>query len=76
MLEAIRSPQPAIKYEIEVREQGFVEFQVPFARGVRIIVFVIRQEEDEERFTDLVAAAESSLAFWDNPLDDEEWNNA
>jgi hypothetical protein len=73
---AVYSPQPAIKYEVEVREQGRVEFQVPFAPGARIIVFVIREEPAQETFDDLVAAAESSLAFWDNPLDDEDWNNA
>lgn len=25
---------------------------------------------------ELLEAAESSLAFWDNPIDDEVWNNA
>ena len=37
-------------------------------------VFVV--EEPAERFDDLLAAAESSLSFWDNPLDDEDWNHA
>jgi len=27
-------------------------------------------------FDDLLAAAESSLGFWDNPFDDEDWNDA
>jgi hypothetical protein len=27
-------------------------------------------------FPALLKAAESSLGFWDNPLDDEDWNNA
>ena len=30
----------------------------------------------EEDWSDLVAAAETSLAFWDNLLDDEDWNHA
>ncbi len=68
--------QSAIKYEIEVSELGRVEFQVPFAPGARITVFVIREEPVAESFAALVEAAESSLAFWDNPLDDEDWNNA
>jgi len=67
-------PQAALKYEVEVRDQGRVEVQVPFAAGVRVVVFVI--PEPQEAFNDLMAAAESSLAFWDNPLDDEDWNNA
>ena len=42
--------------------------------GARVIVFVV--PEPPETFNDLMTAAESSLAFWDNPLDDEDWNNA
>lgn len=70
------SSQPAIKYEVEVREQGRVELQKPFAPGARIVVFVIREEPADKSLDELVAAAESSLAFWNNPLDDEDWNNA
>jgi hypothetical protein len=66
--------QPALKYEVEVREQGRVELTVPFAPGERLVVFVI--QELGEPFNDLVAAAQSSLDFWDNPLDDEDWNDA
>ena len=25
---------------------------------------------------DLLSASQSSLEFWDNPLDDEDWNDA
>lgn len=67
--------QAAIKYEVEVREQGRIEFQVPFAPGERVTVFVIHEEPPSDT-SDLVSAAESSLNFWDNPLDDEDWNNA
>jgi hypothetical protein len=38
------------------------------------VVFVI--PEPQESLSDLLAAATSSLAFWDNPLDDEDWNDA
>ncbi|HTK76914.1 MAG TPA: hypothetical protein VL371_16725 [Gemmataceae bacterium] len=27
-------------------------------------------------FSELMQASESSLAFWNNPLDDEDWNDA
>lgn len=67
-------PQVALKYETEVMEEGKLELSVPFHRGVRVIVFVI--EEDNEDFSDLVKASESSLDFWDNPWDDEDWNDA
>lgn len=74
MTEPIRGPQAALKYEVEVRDHGRVELQVPFAAGARIVVFVI--PEPQETFNELLAVSESSLAFWDNPLDDEDWNNA
>jgi len=32
--------------------------------------------ESTDTFDDLLAAAESSLDFWDNPYDDEDWNDA
>jgi hypothetical protein len=31
---------------------------------------------DDESFDDLVEASGSSTDFWDNPLDDEDWNDA
>ncbi len=74
MPSSVHGPQTALKYEVEVQEHGHVELQVPFAPGVRVVVFVV--PEPQETFTDLIAAAESSFAFWDNPLDDEDWNNA
>ena len=30
---------------------------------------------DDNEFDDLVAASESGLGFWDNLLDDEDWND-
>ena len=47
---------------------------VPALMGQRVRVFVVVDELDQ--FADLEQAAESSLDFWDNPLDDEDWNNA
>ncbi len=66
--------QAALKYELEVREKGRVELHVPFPVGARVTVFVI--EEWADNFSDLASAAQSSLDFWDNPYDDEDWNNA
>jgi hypothetical protein len=40
-----------------------------------VVVFVIQEENEQDMVTDLVNAAESSLDFWDNPYDDEDWNN-
>jgi len=65
--------QTALKYDAEVTENGQVELTVPFPPGAHVTVFVV---EAGESFSDLLMAAESSLAFWDNPLDDEDWKNA
>ena len=67
-------PQTALKYEIEVMEEGRVELRVPFPPGERVIVFVIKEGSDT--FNDLLEAAQSGLDFWNNPFDDEDWNNA
>lgn len=65
--------QTALKYDVEVSKDGHVELDVPFPAGARVTVFVV---EAGDTFGDLLLASESSLAFWDNPLDDEDWNNA
>jgi len=67
------NPTP-LKYEIEVQAQGYIELQVPFAVGQKIVVLVM--QNDQADTSDLVAASLSSLEFWDNSIDDAEWNNA
>lgn len=67
-------PQAALKYEVEVEPSGRIALDVPFAAGSRLVVFVI--EEPADTFDDLTAASRSSLGFWDNPEDDEDWNDA
>lgn len=64
----------AFQYALEVNAAGKVELSVPLPPGARVTVFVIK--EADEGFEDFTAAAQSSLDFWDNPLDDEDWNNA
>ena len=59
---------------MEVHDQGLVELRLPYASGARVTIIVILEPQDQ--FPDLVAASTSSLAFWDNPLDDEDWNAA
>ena len=36
----------------------------------------IKNEKKNQVFKDLEAASISSMNFWDNPTDDEVWNNA
>jgi hypothetical protein len=66
--------QTALKYDLEVQNEGRVDLHVPFPSGARVIVFVI--EDPVNRFDDLLTASESSLSFWDNPFDDEDWGDA
>jgi len=73
MNESMLKPKKALKYDTEVMEAGRVELFVPFLAGARISVFVI--EETSDNFNDLLEAAQSSTNFWDNPYDDEDWNN-
>jgi len=67
-------PRNAYKFETEVRPGGKLELAVPIPEGSRVEVLVITQETDD--FEDLVNAAASSTDFWDNPIDDAEWNYA
>ena len=66
--------QTAIKYDAQVMEEGRVELRVPFPPGAAVTVFVIQEPSDP--FKDWVSAAQSSLDFWDNAFDDEDWNHA
>ena len=69
------APLPALRYDAEVKNEGRVELRVPFPHGVHVVVYVI-EEPAANSYTDLLAAASTSLDFWDNALDDEDWNNA
>ena len=66
--------QTALKYDTDVKDGGRLELDVPLAPGVRVTVFVIESPNGVAQ--DLLLASQSSLEFWDNPLDDEDWNDA
>ena len=65
--------QRAFRCESQVEKEGHVQVHVPFAPGARVSVFVI--EESPETMHELMEASQSSLDFWDNPFDDEDWND-
>lgn len=62
----------AMKTSATVGPDGRVQFDTALPPGtpVEVIVFV----PDADDFSDLTAAAGSATGFWDNPLDDEDWN--
>jgi hypothetical protein len=72
-MDNLPTPQTALKYEVEIGMEGQIELNVPFPAGTRVVVFVVEQQDE---FTDLLSAAGSSLTFWNNPLDEEDWSNA
>lgn len=47
---------------------------MPFKKGTCMEVIMVERKEDD--FLDLLAASNTTLDFWDNPIDDEEWNYA
>ena len=63
----------ALKYHSVVQENGTIKLSaVPLPKGSRVEVIILPEEESFE----MMQAAESSLKFWDNPVDDAIWNNA
>ena len=62
------------RYELEVPADGRLEVAVPLPAGSHVTVFIVEHPVDES--DDLASAATSSTGFWDNPYDDEDWNNA
>ncbi|MCR4315740.1 MAG: hypothetical protein NUW37_05240 [Planctomycetes bacterium] len=63
----------AFKFHSVVQEGGVVEVPtVPLPKGSRIEIIILPEDES----LDLSKASESSLDFWDNPVDDAVWNDA
>ncbi len=64
----------AFKYMTEVDSKGRIRLpKLDLKQGTKVEVIILEHEEVE---TDLLKAAETTLAFWDNPIDDEVWNDA
>jgi hypothetical protein len=65
----------AFKYETEILAGGKLELTTPLPAGCRVEVLVL-QEATEDLTADVMHMASSSHDFWNNPIDDAEWNNA
>ena len=65
--------QTALRYEMEVSDGGRLEIKTPSRRGLGL--FFSLCGSPRTTFSDLTEASESTLEFWDNPIDDEEWND-
>jgi hypothetical protein len=65
----------ALKYLTKVdQRRRIILREVPLRKGTSVEVIVLQREKEIE--SDLLRAAETSLSFWDNPIDDEVWNDA
>ncbi len=61
------------RFQATTNASGKIELDVPVPPGTAVEVVVLTREDDD--FSDLVEAASSSLEFWDNPWDGEDWND-
>ena len=68
------STSEPMRYHLEVPPDGRIQVQVPLPAGSHVTVYVVAESADG--FDDFLLASNSSTEFWDNPLDDEDWNNA
>ena len=65
----------ALKFYVKIGKDGKIdlpELEKLKGRRAEVIILPLDVEEDIE---DLLMASESSLDFWNNPIDDEIWNN-
>ena len=68
------SSESSWRYDLQVPTGGRIEVQVPLPAGASVTVYVVEHTDGEA--DDLVAASQSSTSFWDNPEDDEDWNDS
>jgi hypothetical protein len=68
------SAESSWRYDLQVPAGGRIEVQVPLPAGANVTVYVVEHADAE--LDELVAASQSSTSFWDNPEDDEDWNDA
>ena len=66
--------QPGFRFATDVSSEGTVTLKLPLPPGTPVEVVVLAPAFDD--LGDLVQAASTSTDFWDNPWDDEDWNNA
>lgn len=67
----------ALRYEAEVGADG--EVMLPRLRldqGTSVEIIVLVREPEAEDGQGLRQLAAKTMGFWDNPVDEEVWNNA
>lgn len=66
-------PDACFQRDATVEADGRLKVSVPFPAGTAVVVRVVELGDEDGRE---LQAAESSLEFWGNPWDDEDWNRA
>jgi hypothetical protein len=66
--------QLPMRFDVQVPPDGRIEVSVPLPADTQATVYVVPKSHKE--LDDLLAASASSIGFWDNPEDDEDWNDA
>jgi hypothetical protein len=67
-------PQLPLRFDMQVPPDGRVEITLPLPAGSQVTMYVF--DKSDANFDDLFAASLTSTDFWNNPEDDEDWNNA
>lgn len=63
----------AYKYIVDVDKQGRISIpKIPQIKSKKVEIIILPLHDDE--YQDLIRASESSIEFWDNPID-EVWNH-
>ena len=67
----------ALKYQAEVGADGEVTLpRLRLDRGTPVEIIVLAREPEPEDDQGLRQLSAKTMDFWDNPVDDEVWNNA
>ncbi|MBI2431424.1 MAG: hypothetical protein HYV26_00955 [Candidatus Hydrogenedentes bacterium] len=66
----------AIVHRVQVQDDGTINLPALSGASGSTVEVIILVPELDQSFGDLLKASESSTGFWDNPVDDEVWNNA
>jgi hypothetical protein len=59
----------------QLLNQMIHELPEEFVQDIIYYVASVQKAKNDKAFRDLEYAGNSSLNFWDNPIDDEVWNN-
>lgn len=65
----------AVRYKMEVDANGKIELpSLDIQEGTFVEVIVLLPDVESD-FAPLLAASQMTTDFWDNPIDDQVWNN-